>query len=289
MARFSWTDACRLDPTLASLTHFSGCEPKFAESLLGGLTNRCWLIHAHDQTRYVWRPHSPVSEAFAISRYQEAQILRAIQPSGLAPQVIAVNDHGLLVEWIKGETQWYHLTYHNLIELLALIHQLNVTSYPLSQFDYTARVDHYWQQLPLALRTPQREAQYQRWRLVPELQPLAVALCHCDLGGYNIILSDTGFRVIDWEYAALADPRFDLALTIQNSGASAVECVEYYCQLRQIEAVSEWLCAVEAWQPRTQMMAMLWYLLAFHLWGNEDYLQQAATLEQALTAIRPDN
>ncbi len=39
---------------------------------------------------------------------------------------------------------------------------------------------------------------------------------------------------------------------------------------------------VETWLPRSQMMAMLWYLLAHQLWGDESYLREAEALSDTL-------
>ncbi|MGL5654405.1 MAG: phosphotransferase, partial [Vibrio sp.] len=110
------------------------------------------------------------------------------------------------------------------------------------------------------------------------------ALCHFDLAGYNMVGSAQGPRVIDWEYAALADPRIDLALSIDVADHPVQEAVFRYCQLRQLSAIDDWVEGVLAWQPRTTMLAMLWYLLAYQLWGDELYRLQAQRLEKILLA-----
>ena len=44
MARMSWHEACALDPTLQSVAHYFSFPPEYAQTLTGGLTNRCWKI-----------------------------------------------------------------------------------------------------------------------------------------------------------------------------------------------------------------------------------------------------
>ena len=39
-----------------------------------------------------------------------------------------------------------------------------------------------------------------------------------------------------------------------------------------------------AWKPRAEVMAMLWYLLAYQLKGQERYLTEAQTLRDLLIA-----
>lgn len=45
-------------------------------------------------------------------------------------------------------------------------------------------------------------------------------LCHNDLVAGNILQGSEGLKFIDWEYAGLGDPWFDLALVIEHHGLS---------------------------------------------------------------------
>jgi thiamine kinase-like enzyme len=51
----------------------------------------------------------------------------------------------------------------------------------------------------------------------------AAVLCHNDLLAANFLASDAGIRLIDWEYAALGDPYFDLGNFAVNNGLGAAE------------------------------------------------------------------
>jgi thiamine kinase-like enzyme len=48
-------------------------------------------------------------------------------------------------------------------------------------------------------------------------------LCHNDLLAANFLASAAGIRLIDWEYAAMGDPYFDLGNFAVNNGLGAVE------------------------------------------------------------------
>jgi thiamine kinase-like enzyme len=48
-------------------------------------------------------------------------------------------------------------------------------------------------------------------------------LCHNDLLAANFLASDAGIRLIDWEYAAMGDPYFDLGNFAVNNGLGAAE------------------------------------------------------------------
>ncbi len=51
----------------------------------------------------------------------------------------------------------------------------------------------------------------------------APVLCHNDLLAANFLASNAGIRLIDWEYAALGDPYFDLGNFAVNNGLGAAE------------------------------------------------------------------
>ena len=278
MARMSWHEACQLDGSLKSLDHFFSLSPDYAQTLTGGLTNRCWKVVTQSGDCFVWRSNTSITKAFSISRFQEYQILTAIEDSHLAPKALHINEQGLLVEWIEGESLSNELSFDSLLKMMIKIHQLDTTRVPVAPFNFTARVDHYWMLLREELRSDDYLDIYQQWRGVPSLADVGNTLCHFDLAGYNMVKHADGNRVIDWEYAAIADPRLDLTLSIGVVDEKPLESVYRYCQLREIEGVDDWVEGVIAWQPRATMMAMLWYLLAFQLWGDEHYLTQAQAL-----------
>ncbi|RTZ16531.1 thiamine kinase [Vibrio aquaticus] len=280
MARMSWSEACHLDRSLLSLDHFFSMPPDYAQTLTGGLTNRCWKVVATDGKAYVWRPTTPITKAFSISRFQEYQILSAIGTSHLSPAAVYINDQGLLVDWIEGSSLTNDLSFDALLKTMIKIHDLDTQRVPVAPFNYTARVDHYWMLLPEESKVEPYLSLYNRWRVAPNLADVGLTLCHFDLAGYNMVKTEQGNKVIDWEYAALADPRLDLTLSIDVMDEKPLDAVYQYCKLRGVEGVDDWVEGVMAWKPRATMMAMLWYLLAHKLWGDDEYLTQAEQLRQ---------
>lgn len=278
MAIFSWSEAKLLDTSLSSLDGYFSQPPVKAQTLTGGLTNRCWKLVSADGDEYVWRPITPITNAFFISRHEEYQVLSAIERLGIGPSPIVVNEQGLLVEWVAGDTLYEGLDIDDLLKTLISVHLVNTARLPLKPFSFTARVDHYWLQLNATHKTEFYSNIYKEWRTTPSIPSVELSLCHFDLGGYNLVKNSDGIKIIDWEYAAIADPRLDLTLTISVADAPVQETVEKYCQLRGIHDVQPWLEGVEAWLPRSRMMAMLWYLLAHQLWGDESYLHEAEAL-----------
>ena len=286
MARMSWDEARSLDESLLSLEDFFTEPPRIAEILTGGLTNRCWRIIAQDGRSYVWRPISPVSHAYGISRVREYRLLESLAESHFTPMPAFLNDHGLLVEWIDGDIVDSPIHEFELVGMLARIHSVDVRNKPIPLFSYTAKVDGYWYQLDAGLKDEEYETLYNEWRELPVISPVEPALCHLDLGAYNLITTEDGLKVIDWEYAGVGDPRMDLAMTIEIENLDMPRAVADYCTLRNIDDVDIWFQGVNAWKPHNQMMAMLWYLLGYQLWQDEAYLRHAQQLKLTLNSLR---
>ena len=226
MARMSWREACQLDSSLSSLQHFFSVPPDYAQTLTGGLTNRCWKIVETNGKAYVWRPITSITQAFSISRAQEYQILSAIFDYGLSPKPLFLNECGLLVEWLEGESLTDDLSFDQLLDALASVHSLPTTRLPVVPFNFTARVDHYWMQLNQELKSEKFAMIYREWRNAPSLTAVTPTLCHFDLAGYNMVKGQQKVQIIDWEYATIGDPRLDLTLSIDVSGVNEQQAIQ---------------------------------------------------------------
>ncbi len=283
MAMFSWSQAKELDPTLNVLDDFFSEPPAKVQTLTGGLTNRCWRLESSDGQEYVWRPLSKVCKPFFISRHNEYQILNAIAPLSLGPAPAFIHEQGLLVEWVEGDTLTNpSIELDELLSVAATIHQFPSDVISVVPFSYLSRIDHYWLELGGTYSGTEFESLYKKWRTEPCIKSIPTALCHFDLGCYNLVRNGDSIKVIDWEYAGLADPRLDLAIALQVAGTPVEETVARYCEIRNIEDVPLWLEGVRAWQPRALVMAMLWYLLAYQLWSDEQYFISANELRDLL-------
>ncbi|WP_245883920.1 phosphotransferase [Vibrio albus] len=282
----SWEEARSLDESLMSLDDFFTESPCLVEVLSGGLTNRCWKLAMQDGRAYVWRPVSSVSQAYGISRVQEYRLLDALKTSQFTPQPVFLNAHGLLVEWVDGGVLHSPLHEFQLIGMLVRIHSVEVRDKPIPHFSYTSKVDGYWYQLKPEFKDNEYTALYTRWRELPVVEPVQPTLCHHDFGHYNLIETDKGLKVIDWEYAGVGDPRMDLAMMIDIEQLNMPSAVVNYCKIRGIENADIWIQGVNAWKPHHQMMSMLWYLLGYQIWRDESYLYHAQQLKIALNSLR---
>jgi thiamine kinase len=157
---------------------------------------------------------------FAINRVAECQVQTAAAALGFAPEIVyAEPERGLLVsEFLDGEV-WTREQARSAAGIHALgtrLGQLHAQPPPravrrLNVHDVLA---HYLE-TPAPARGPVSRSDLGarlRWSLAT-YRPPAPALCHNDLHHLNLIGWEP-IRFVDWEYAGVGDPLFELASVI---------------------------------------------------------------------------
>lgn len=213
------------DARLHHLEFWQG--PISTEPLPGGITNYNYLVHDGGR-RYVARLclERPL---LGIDRRNEIVCQRAAAGAGIAPEVV-YHDNGILVsQHVPGQT----LTAADVREpallsrLAALLRQLHgswdaLTGEMLyfSAFQavrtYARTARRLNAHLPADLDLLLEDA---RW-LARLLGPFVPVLCHNDLLPGNIIAEPERVWLVDWEYAGIGHPLFDLANLSANCGFS---------------------------------------------------------------------
>ncbi|MCB1667979.1 MAG: phosphotransferase family protein [Pseudomonadales bacterium] len=181
-------------------------KPEIICRLQGGLTNESYLLEA-DGKKVVLRLNSGNSEQLGINRHHEAVILAVVANAGIAPMVHYCSpEEGVLVTaYIDGQP--LDITRPETISrvrcLLEKVHRLRPD---IPVFDYIRHVTDY-QKI-----TGWQGACQQITPLLEKLQSASGrGLCHHDPVPANFIDADGRLYLLDWEYAGLGAPEFDLA------------------------------------------------------------------------------
>jgi thiamine kinase len=183
-----------------------------------GLTNRSWLVST-DRDRYVVRISDASAEELQIDRNSEAAVLQLVARAGIGPDVLRCDpDRGILVTRYLGAT-WSARDAHtneNIDRLASLLRRLHALEVPsnVRAVDLAATVHGY-------LRTLD-ERGIRSGLTLPSLRDCAdeaatqlrkgstACLCHNDVHHLNVV-EGASLRLIDWEYAGIGEPLFDLA------------------------------------------------------------------------------
>jgi len=200
--------------------------------LSDGITNENYRITLAGKD-YVLRINNPDSGRLALDREAENSVMQRVSCLHMASETLFYSpEHNFRVNrWKKGVT-WTKKSFHltdNLKRLAARLKQLHCLPYNnLPVMDLIKRLDHY------------REMIQQRHGKLPpvELKLLSVAvelvgnikhsldncLCHNDLTAANILASNEQtnhlISFLDWEYAAVNDPLFELAVVCKGNELS---------------------------------------------------------------------
>ena len=200
---------------LASIPVLSG--PKVLHALAGGPLSDSWLIEDAGR-RLVLRIDQPLARALSLNRLAELAVLDTVAPAGLGPAAVWAQPSAglLLTSYIAGDT-WRLAHVRQPACLLQLANTLrSVYALPtagLVAFDPGLAACNYAR---VVGTTAARQLAEQASRLGRQLfaQQHDPVLCHNDLAHTNLV----GFRpvrLIDWEYAAIGDPLFDLAVLVR--------------------------------------------------------------------------
>jgi thiamine kinase len=188
------------------------------EPIKHGLTNRSWLVTTEGD-RFVVRISDASTAELQIDRNSEAAVLQFVAGAGIGPEVMHCNpERGILVTRYLGPT-WTVRDAHsneNIERLAALLRRLHSLHVPggVRVVDLATTVHGY-------LRTLD-ERGIQSGLTLPALRDCADetalqlgkgstgCLCHNDVHHLNVVGGDS-LRLIDWEYAGVGEPLFDLA------------------------------------------------------------------------------
>lgn len=181
-------------------------------TLLGqGLTNSAYRLQLHD-IRYFYRQGIARPETLFIDRQQERQALRIAAEAGLLPRIHFHSADGqqLVLAWCE-EPAWDQAAFSStngislLGQLVARIHALPARLKVLDLPDYLQRFLNSLPSLPADLLSRVHQLQ----EMLQALPPGPAVFCHNDINPANLL--GTKPWLIDWEYAALGDPSFELA------------------------------------------------------------------------------
>lgn len=189
-------------------------------ALSGGITNRNVLIGFPDgEDRYVMRVPGDDTHLLGISREAEHAASVAAASVGVGPEVIAfIRPEGYLVtRFVEGspvgrEAVHRPDTLERVARSLRRVHDgppIPGVFVPLRLVEaYRAHAAARGVEIPADYETAAFVGR--RIEMACLANPVVPRPCHNDLLDANLIDDGEGIRIVDWEYAAMGDPFFDL-------------------------------------------------------------------------------
>jgi thiamine kinase-like enzyme len=216
----------RLEEILARLQAFVGPLSGEPVPLSGGITNHNFRVMLGGED-YVLRIHGKDTELLGIDRESERMASKLAATLGIAPPLVAAFDDCLLTRFIPREAAGPADVTES-IELLALaLRAFHRAPAQLPSRFWVPELLERYAALVRARRVKPPEEYRQAAAVAAEIAA-AVPLrdprpCHNDLLAGNIIRARSGEAlIVDWEYAGMGHPCFDLGnLSVNNDFSDA--------------------------------------------------------------------
>lgn len=219
--------AARLNPPAAALALVPGLEqggvPQLLQRLSGGSVNHTWRVDT-SAGRYTLRLDASADRRPGVDRRRELLLHAAAAEAAIAPRIVraAPEEQVLICEFLVGRC-WTTSDFQRdesidrLGERLAALHALPPPAECGGSFEPLALVRHYLE-LAGAASTAAHAAGKVLSRLrgsVTQIEAAAArpGIVHGDLP-YSNVLENSALWLLDWEYAQLADPIYDLACVL---------------------------------------------------------------------------
>jgi len=210
--------------------------PTLIDSFLQGKTNKSYLLKS-DLGRIVLRINAENSQELGLNRAQEISFHRAASMADLAPSLIYTDPKNRYIVkfyadgeiWQLGDTdEVRRQQLFNIAKQFAKVHSLPIES---EAIDYLALAKYYWQQIEFTnsdfggLILP-LFSQIEHFFQVFQENLRDVKPCHHDPVVENLINTPNGLQIIDWEYATLGCPWFDLAVFADSAKLNKTQTEE---------------------------------------------------------------
>lgn len=249
-----------LEKALGLIPGFSAA--KLLSQLSDGPTNASYLLELSG-VRYVLRLDKPAASSLGLARSNEKQVCAVLAAAGLAPEALYFDPvAGIYLRRFLQGRSWNAIDIakpSNLQRLAGLLRTLHAIEPAGAEFDPLAAAQRYAARVN---NSASEELVQRAQSLMDELQAgqFKPALCHNDLVCQNI-LEGEHLVLIDWEYAGVGDPFFDLAVVIQHhqlAPSTASNFIETYLgqpasrqQQSHIQRqCSFYQCLLELWRLR---------------------------------------
>lgn len=241
--------------------------------LAGGLTNLCYQLSLASG-EYVVRIGAENTQALGIDREVEKAIHQLVSSLQFTSPLRYCDDDNRywIRDYIEGEALCDESSLGNagaaisdsslvyMVEQLKALHQIPV-ELPLPKVNISDKADAYWK----ILEAKQADGEMLKMKALMQVamsEPPegAFCLCHLDPVPANWLYTAEGLKLLDWEYAGLGHPLWDLAALlqgiVQSMGAQYEETVEQrIIELYGVEDLLAWRRA----KVQMEYLSSLWF------------------------------
>jgi thiamine kinase len=252
--KLSAEDSSRLDRALASWQDWRvvpSSQPEI-QGQLGGDSNLSFLL-GDGASQWVLRLNNPLTDT-GISRDNELLAIQAASQAGFAPAPIYQSNEFIVTPFIAGA----ELSLDDLPQIGMLFRRVHALPVRLKPIDLLRHLTNYYEK---ANPDPRLDDCYLRVVEMYPQQAMDLKPCHNDCLLPNIIAAQQGLMLIDWEYAAAADPAYDLAVFTATYGVkeARLESLLSAYGVEDVREVQDLIARIKYFEKYYRLIEILWW------------------------------
>jgi len=199
--------------------------------LEGGMSNYTYVV-ACEGKKYTYRVPGKYAERF-VDRVDEQHNIQEVERNGFAETnaYIEVLSGEKLADYVEGTilTSTDIVSYNNMsAKVLHQIHDSDMQFADYNAFGRLAQYENYCREMgfehPEAYL--QLKAQLELYR--QDIGEVKMVPCHCDYQPSNLVLEGDRVHVLDWEFAGMNDPLYDVACYANAGFDKALALLDAY-------------------------------------------------------------
>jgi len=192
-------------------------------------------------------------------------------PADIAPQPHFYSPGWIAVDYLAGEVKTRLPAAPALAGMLYHLHQQPVFGWRIILMPL---LEQYWLQASPSRRTPLWLRWHKRLQKRGEPRPLRLAPLHMDVHAGNIVHTDAGIRLLDWEYAGDGDVALELASVWTESDAERQQLLAAYAHAAQLD-LTPLQRQVKRWRPWVLMLMAGWFELRWQQSQDKQFMTLA--------------
>jgi len=192
-------------------------------------------------------------------------------PADIAPQPHFYSPGWISVDYLAGEVKTRLPAAPALAWMLYHLHQQPVFGWRITLMPL---LEQYWLQASPTRRTPLWLRWHKRLQKRGEPRPLRLAPLHMDVHAGNIVHTDAGIRLLDWEYAGDGDVALELASVWTDSDAERQQLLAAYAHAAQLD-LTPLQRQVKRWRPWVLMLMAGWFELRWQQSQDKQFMTLA--------------
>ncbi len=245
--------------------------------LKGGITNELYLVEDEEGKRYKVRIPGKKTELF-INREAEIKNLKALEVTGITPKLYEHKEDSQIsiIEFISGKVakkedfkdpkvrekavkaiKTIHDSNIKLCNIFNIFREVEKYNNLLKAYDKAILSDYPVNEMLEAVKRIEAE--------VHKDEPIKLVPCHNDLLPENFVFVDDKVYIIDWEYAGMNDPCFDIADFITELNNLTTEEEGHIKQLYFGKGKIKEKRRVDLYKLPSRLWWALWAVVQYHV------------------------